>query len=88
VAVSLTYDAYRMLEYLAKRRLRALRAMLAGTRAFWRDVRPIVARRAQIQRRRIISDQTLRSRGLMVPAVQAFREYRRLGRTTARGVPE
>jgi GT2 family glycosyltransferase len=88
VAVSLTYDGYRMLEYLANRRLRALRALLAGTRAFWRDFRPIAARRRQIQRRRTVSDQTLRSRGLMVSAVQAFREYRRLGRTTARGVPE
>jgi GT2 family glycosyltransferase len=88
VAVSLTYDGYRVLEYLGKRRLRALRALLDGTRAFWRDLRPILARRAQIQQRRCLSDPTLRSRGLMVPALEAFREYRRLGRTAARGVPD
>jgi GT2 family glycosyltransferase len=87
-ALSLTYDAYRVLEYLGRRRLRALRALMAGTRAFWRDIRPILARRGQIQKRRSLSDSTLRSRGLMVSALEAFREYRRLGRTTARGVPE
>ncbi|MCC6191165.1 MAG: glycosyltransferase family 2 protein [Anaerolineales bacterium] len=88
LAVSLTYDGYRVLEYLAKRRWLALRALLAGTRAFWRDLRPILARRRQIQKRRLLSDRALRSRGLLVPALEAFREYRRLGKTAARGVPD
>jgi hypothetical protein len=88
LAVSLFYDAYRVAEYLSHGRLGALRALAGGTLAFWQAWRPIVARRAQVQRCRVVSDRALRERGLMVPALAAFREYRRLARTAARPVPE
>jgi hypothetical protein len=40
----------------------------------------ILAERARIQRGRRISDRQLREMGLLVPALTAFREYRRLNR--------
>jgi GT2 family glycosyltransferase len=78
--VSVAYDAYRMLEYAARGHWSASRALLEGRLAFWRDLRPILSQRAAIQRRRQLSDQDLRERGLLVPAWAAFLEYRRLNR--------
>ena len=79
LVVSLAYDAYRVIEYGARRDGLALRALAAGTRFFWRDLSIILARRRQVQQGRAIGDGVLRARGLMVPALTAFREYRRLG---------
>jgi GT2 family glycosyltransferase len=78
--VSLAYDAYRMIEYGARGHWAASRAMLAGRLAFWRDLPAIYGQRALIQRHRQMSDRELRERGLLVPAVTAFLEYRRLNR--------
>jgi len=80
VLVSLGYDLYRMLEYAAQGHWPAVRALAGGTLAFWRDWRPILARRAQVQDHRSTSDHDLRVRGLLVPALDALREYRRLGK--------
>jgi GT2 family glycosyltransferase len=77
-AVSLAYDTYRMLEYLRRGQFEALRALASGTRAFINEFRAITDRRVQVQRTRVVTDQTLRERGLLVPALSAFREYRRL----------
>ncbi len=79
-AVSVAYDAYRVLEYLRRGQPGALRALASGTWAFTRDVREILARRAPTQHTRVLSDRDLRARGLLVPALSAFREYRRLER--------
>ena len=80
VAVSLAYDFYRVLEYSGRGQFSALKALAAGTLAFWRDLREMLARRSLIQRSRVVSDQALREKGLLVPARTAFREYRRLDR--------
>jgi GT2 family glycosyltransferase len=80
LAVSVAYDAYRVLECLRHGQTAALRAMAGGTKAFGRALRGLMARRAQIQRGRVLSDRELRERGLLVPALSAFREYRRLER--------
>lgn len=76
--VSLAYDAYRMLEYGRRGHWAALRALWTGRQAFWRDRPALLAERARLQRHRRLSDQTLRARGLLVPTLAAFREYRRL----------
>jgi len=82
LAVSFAYDAYRMLEYLRGGQHEALGALAAGTWAFMRDFRRLVAQREQIQRSRQLGDSALRERGLLVPAMSAFREYRRLQKVT------
>ena len=85
LAVSAIYDAYRVLEYSRRRRWDALRALLAGSQAFWRDWTSILAQRKEVQRTRRRDDRELRRLGLMVSAQHAFREYRRLGTVTLPG---
>jgi GT2 family glycosyltransferase len=80
LVISALYDGYRMIEFIAQRRFAGLRALVAGNIAFWKDLRPILAERARIQRGRRIGDRQLREMGLLVPALAAFREYRRLNR--------
>ncbi len=80
LVISALYDLYRVLEFIAQRHLAGLRALITGNLAFWKDLRPILAERARIQRGRRISDRALRQRGLLVPALTALREYRRLNR--------
>jgi GT2 family glycosyltransferase len=82
LAVSFAYDAYRVLEYLRGGQTAALRALASGTWAFAREFRRVASQRAQIQRSRVLTDRELRARGLLVPAVSAFREYRRLQKVT------
>jgi hypothetical protein len=77
-AVSFAYDTYRVLEYLRRGQFEALRALASGTRAFLSAWRGIAAQRAQVQRARVLTDRALCERGLLVPALSAFREYRRL----------
>jgi len=78
LVISALYDAYRMLEFIAQGHLAGLCALVTGNLAFWKDLRLILTERARIQRGRRISDRQLREMGLLVPALTAFREYRRL----------
>ena len=80
-AVSLAYDSYRLLEHTRRGQWAALRALAAGTLAFWRALPALLAARGAIQRTRRLRDADLRARGLLVPALTAFREYRRLAHT-------
>jgi GT2 family glycosyltransferase len=80
LGVSFAYDIYRVLEYLRSGQIDAIRALVSGTRAFAREFRGVTARRAQVQHTRLLRDRELRARGLLVPALSAFREYRRLQR--------
>jgi GT2 family glycosyltransferase len=80
LVISALYDLYRVLEFIARGHLTGLCALVAGNRAFWKDLRPILTERARIQRDRRISDRALRQRGLLVPVLTSFREYRRLNR--------
>lgn len=80
LGVSLAYDAYRVLEYTGRTHSAALGALAAGTLAFWRALPVLLGQRRHIQRTRRLSDAALRAQGLMVPALTALREYRRLGR--------
>jgi GT2 family glycosyltransferase len=82
--VSAAYDAYRVLEYGRHGQWAALRALAAGTLAFWRDLPGLARQRRQVQQARQVSDGMLRAMGLMAPALAAWREYRRLERV-ARG---
>jgi GT2 family glycosyltransferase len=82
LAVSLGYDSYRMLEYLRHGQSGALRALASGTLAFVRESRGLLARRGQIQRARVRRDRELRELGLLVPALSAWQEYRRLERVS------
>lgn len=79
LAVSIAYDAYRVLEYSLRRDWSALRALMAGTVAFGRALPQLLRARTAIQRARQVSDAKLRARGLLVSALTGFREYRRLG---------
>jgi GT2 family glycosyltransferase len=81
LAVSLAYDAYRVLEYGRRRQAKALQALAAGSLAFWQSVPITLARRAKVQRTRVVDDGSLRQRDLLISAVAAFHEYRRLDKT-------
>jgi len=80
LVVSAAYDAYRVLECLRHGEMEAIRAVVSGTLVFAKDARALLARRARVQRNRVRSDRELRERRLLVPALSAFREYRRLER--------
>jgi len=80
--VSLAYDAYRVLEYSRRGQWAGLQALAGGTGAFWRSAGDLWRKRAQVQAQRVVSDQTLRRRGLLVSASEAFWEYRRIGKIT------
>jgi GT2 family glycosyltransferase len=80
--VSLAYDVYRVLEYSRRGQWAGLRALAGGTAAFWGSARALLARRAQVQAQRVLSDAALRRRGLLVSAQEAFWEYRRIGSLT------
>ncbi len=75
---STAYDAYRVLEFAGRGQWAGLRALARGTIDAWRGWPILRRQRASLQRRRRMSDAELRARGLMVPALTAFREYRRL----------
>lgn len=74
------YDLYRMLEFAGQGQWAGLRALAAGTLAFWSALPDLLAQRRRLQKRRRVRDADLRARGLLVPALAAFREYRRLAR--------
>jgi hypothetical protein len=78
LAVSLAYDAFRLFEYGGRGQWAGLRALAGGTLAFWRSLRGLLAQRRAVQRARRVTDDTLRAQGLLVPALDALREYRRL----------
>jgi len=78
--VSMAYDFYRMSEFIAHGRFAGMGALASGSLAFLRSLRPILAQRRVIQRTRRLSDRDLRQMGLLVSALDAFREYRRLGK--------
>ncbi len=78
-AASIAYDLYRIQEYGRRAHWQSLRALGSGTLAFWRCLGTIVKRRRLVQRTRQVSDRDLRVRGLLVPTLAAFREYRHLG---------
>ncbi len=80
LGVSVAYDAYRMLEFIAHRHWVGLKALTSGTLAFLRAWPSIVAQRAAIQRTRQLSDRDLRAQRLLVSAWEAFIEYRRLSK--------
>lgn len=75
---SIAYDAYRVLEFGIRGQGDGLRALATGTLEFWRALPGLLAARRRWQTARRRSDADLRARGLLVPALQAFREYRRL----------
>src|SRR5207244_1875871 len=82
LAVSFAYDAYRVLEYLRGGQMDGLRALASGTWAFARKFRQTASQRSHIQQSRLLKDRELRERGLLVPALSAFREYQRLQKVT------
>lgn len=77
-AVSVAYDLYRLLEYSLRGQFSAVRALAGGTTAFLRAWPQLAVQRTRLQPARQMSDRELRERGLLVPALAAFREYRRL----------
>jgi len=80
--VSTTYDLYRLIEFATSGQRRSLRALAEGTAAFWHDWPTILAQRAVIQSQRRLNDHALREMGLLVPALTALHEYRRLAQVT------
>jgi hypothetical protein len=76
---SLGYDFYRVLEFTSHAHWEGLRALVQGTWTFGRGVPELLRSRQRIQQTRLVSDAALQERGLLVSALSAFREYRRLG---------
>ena len=75
---SLTYDLYRMLEFTYRGQFKAIQALALGSLDFFFSLKTILIQRSLIQSRRLLKDQALRDKGLLVSASAAFREYRRL----------
>lgn len=80
LVTSLGYDAYRVLEFRAAGQWAGLRALWQGTWDFWRALPALWHTRQHLQAQRRLSDKDLMQRGLLVPALTALREYRRLAR--------
>lgn len=80
LALSIGYDSYRLLEYAARRDGLALRALITGTLSFWRALPGLLHERQRLQGARQLRDSDLRAKGLLVSALEGFREYRRLGK--------
>jgi GT2 family glycosyltransferase len=80
LALSIAYDSYRLLEYSARRDWPALRALVTGAFAFGRALPQLLRERERIQSARQLRDSDLRAKGLLVSALEGFREYRRLGK--------
>jgi hypothetical protein len=70
-----------MLEYIARGQPAAVGALISGTIDFLRAFGPTLSARRSVQRGRVLSDRSLREQGLLISALAAFREYRRLGST-------
>lgn len=77
---SAAYDLYRVLEFSARGQWAGLRALATGTLDFARALPGLLAQRRALQPARRLRDADLRARGLLVPALTAWREYRRLAR--------
>jgi hypothetical protein len=77
---SAAYDAYRVLEFSARGQWDGLRALALGNVDVCRNLSKVLAERQMVQRRRKRRDRELRALGLLVPALTALREYRRLTR--------
>lgn len=85
---SVLYDAYRVLEFGFAGQWAALWALAVGTWAAVRALPKLWAARQNIQSRRQRSDAELRTKGLLVSAFTAFREYRRLARLAQSGATQ
>lgn len=81
---STAYDLYRVLEFTGRGQWAGLQALASGTLDFWRGLPALLAERRRLQGTRRLSDRDLRQQGLLVPAWEAFREYRRLSELDAR----
>jgi len=79
-ATSAGYDLYRVLEFAGRGQWAGLRALAAGALDFARGLPSLLNERRRLQRRRRRRDAELKALGLLVPALTAFREYRRLAR--------
>lgn len=79
LALSVAYDGYRLLEYAVRRDGPAVRALITGTLASARALPQLLRERTRLQRSRQLRDVDLRATGLLVSALEGFREYQRLG---------
>jgi hypothetical protein len=77
---SVGYDLYRVLEFVGRGQWSGLRALAAGTLDFAGGLPQLLKERRRVQRARQRRDAELKEMGLLVPALTAFREYRRLAR--------
>lgn len=78
LVTSIGYDVYRLLEFGFHGHWAGLRALAAGGWEFARGLPRLWRARQLVQRSRRVSDRALRERGLLVSALTALREYRRL----------
>lgn len=78
LVTSAAYDLYRVLEFGARGQWDGLQALAAGSAAFLRAGPGLWQARQAEQRARRRRDADLQALGLLVPAQQAFQEYRRL----------
>ncbi|MGQ0602658.1 MAG: glycosyltransferase family 2 protein [Anaerolineales bacterium] len=79
LATSIGYDLYRVLEFGFHGYWAGVRALAAGTWEFGRNLPHLLEARQHLQASREVTDRALRERGLLVSALTALREYRRLG---------
>jgi GT2 family glycosyltransferase len=76
---SLAYDSLRLVQLVSAGRLRAARALIAGTAAFFKMFKHAVNERRRCQTGRVRSDRELLQLGALVDIFEAAREWRRLG---------
>jgi hypothetical protein len=80
IITSVAYDLYRVMEFSGRAQWDGLHALAEGTVDFWRSLPGLLRERRRIQRGRRVSDRALAQSDLLAPALEAFREYRRLAR--------
>ncbi len=83
LAVITAYTAIRILFYLAARQGKNLKALLAGTGAFFPQLRPTLAKRKVIQANRKIDDAFLSQKGLLASLQESIQEFFRVSRLSA-----
>ncbi|MFH1397402.1 MAG: glycosyltransferase family 2 protein [Candidatus Omnitrophota bacterium] len=80
LAVITAYTAIRILFYLAAGQGKNLKALLAGTGAFFPQLGPVLAKRRVIQANRKVTDVLLSQKGLLASLRESLQEYFRVSR--------
>lgn len=81
-SLALAYDSIEFFLLVRERRFRSIMNKVRAYPWFFRHLSRILQKRAQVQKKRVVSDHCLANLGLFHTPIAAFREYRRVYRTS------